>query len=126
MMSDYIWKFGDLKIEVWETNKAHALGYCKWSLAKLHSDIGYEILESSGTRYMLLDDAIIQAFDAFYKQAKTVIDCACDQYYPLRVYNLEYHNNNSFSFEACCIQCATHEIHNYGLKQIKASEDTTS
>jgi len=119
-MADYKWKFGDLILEVWETNKAHALGYCKWQLLRCYPDLPIpEILDSSGRRYMVVDEAIQSVFSAFYQYANvTLKTCDCEQYFPVGVTGIELGDDGkTFELAVTCFYCWKREKHSYPYTQ---------
>lgn len=67
-MSDYIITADKYRLAVCETNKAHELGFFKWKVAYKHPELPEypETLISSGHRYMTLDVALREVFQAYF------------------------------------------------------------
>ena len=70
-MSDFTIKIAEYTLTAWETNKAHELGFFKWSVKITHSELPEypETVYSSGSRYMVLSEALVEVFNAFYELA---------------------------------------------------------
>lgn len=70
-MSDFIIRISEYTLGVYETNKAHALGFFKWRLWYTFDELPDhpQTIQSSGNRYMTLDQALLEVVDAFYSHA---------------------------------------------------------
>ena len=56
-MKDFVEHQGRYRRQVWETNKAHALGFCRWCVQYLTQDLGW-VTVSSGNYPVTVDKAL--------------------------------------------------------------------
>jgi len=73
-MTDYVTRINDFRLEVWETNKAHVRGLCKWRVQKLVRDLDWWVTIDKYTRYLTYDQAIIEG-EASLQDALNALWC---------------------------------------------------
>lgn len=125
-MSDFVIVIDRFVLRASETNKAHALGFHKWTLSYVHKGFeNYpETLQSSGTRYMTLDVALTQVVDAYHSEVGAPLyDCqVCKKATRHIVQSVDLNQDASFLLvNYRCSQCHTDRTEGYKCRVIGGS-----
>ncbi len=121
-MADFKIKIAKYTLIVYETNKAHALGFFKWQLKFTHDELPEypETTESSGNRYMVFDQALFEAVNSFYGHAGsrrfTCLNCRGGTHHDVDSVDLSEDGDHIIVYLIC--ECGCKRTQEYFVKVI--------
>lgn len=117
-MSDYILKTDSVskfRLIVFETSKAHEPGFFKWQVSFLHPEDYSEVLNSSGNRYMTIDQAFREVVEGYFQATANAKvcrqfceDCIHDSFWYVKETDLLNEAGDTLTVTIECERCRNH------------------